>query len=59
VANDGVHLREAFSHFGRDVLAQLDSVVAAFLLRRQLLVENVFAQANPDLDRESRARILN
>src|SRR5580693_5261768 len=60
VAGDDLHFRKALSHFARHVLAQLDGVVVAFLLRRQLLMEEVFTETGADLDRglEPRARML-
>src|SRR5579863_1420856 len=59
VAADDVQLWKAIAYFGRHVLTQLDGIVAALLLRRELLVTDVFAKAGSDLDRrlESRTRM--
>src|SRR6202034_186327 len=60
VAADDVQFWKAIAHFGRHTLAQLDGVVMALLLRRKLLVADVFAEAGSDLDRrlEPRTRML-
>src|ERR1700719_5380514 len=60
VAGDDFHVRKTISYFRRHGLAQLDGVVVGFLLRRQLLVEDVLAEAGSDLDRgpESGMRML-
>src|ERR1700722_5456084 len=60
VAGDDFHVRKTIAYFRRHGRAQLDSVVVDFLLRRQLLVEDVFAEAGSNLDRspESGMRML-
>jgi hypothetical protein len=60
VAGDDFNVRKTISHFRRHGFAQLDGVVVDFLLRRQLLVADVFAEAGADLDRspESGIRML-
>src|SRR5271156_3991890 len=60
VAADDFHVRKTIAYFRRHALAQLDGVVVDFLLRRQLLVEDVFAEPGADLDRspESGMRML-